>query len=119
MSVDKNEKSAMPSGIMVFRWDDQNGPTLVKSFPDSLKITTNLMIKIYAGHQVGSNHVNFASLTLKNSKVISVINPEKGNIVVALLLRRDESIHSYRGLLRKLAQAITKDADVNFQGFLP
>ncbi len=99
----------MPSGIILFRWDNQNGPLLVKTFPETLKITSNLMAKVYYSHHESSNPAVYASLRLKYSKVFSFFSgAAEGNYVVALILRRDENINSYRDILDKAAADLLK-----------
>ncbi len=103
----------MPSGIILIRWDDQIGPVLIKAFPDTLKVTKNLLMQIYSAHRQSLHAANFSSLTLKNSKVVSFFSGmEEGkivgvpNYVVALILRRDENIGSFREILKKAAADI-------------
>ncbi len=103
----------MPSGLILLRWDNQIGPILVKAFPDNLKVTNNLLTQIYSAHRYSSLAANFSSLTLKNSKVVSFFSGmEEGkivgvaNYVVALILRRDENINSFRDILKKAAADI-------------
>ncbi len=103
----------MPSGLILIRWDNQIGPVLIKAFPDTLKVTNNLLTQIYSAHRYSSLAANFSSLTLKNSKVVSFFSGmEEGkivgvpNYVVALILRRDENIASFRDILKKAAADI-------------
>ncbi len=103
----------MPSGLILIRWDNQIGPVLIKAFPDTLKVTNNLLTQIYSAHRYSSLAANFSSLTLKNSKVVSFFSGmEEGkivgvpNYVVALILRRDENINSFREILKKAAADI-------------
>jgi len=108
----------MPSGLILLRWDNQIGPILVSAYPDNLKVTNNLLTQIYSAHRYSSLAANFSSLTLKNSKVVSFFSGmEEGkivgvpNYVVALILRRDENINSFRDILKKAAADILGNVD--------
>ena len=77
-----------------------------------MKITNNLLTQIYSAHRYSSLTPGFSSLTLKNNKVVSFFSGlgekyvEVENYVVALLLRRDESVATYRAILNKIAANI-------------
>jgi hypothetical protein len=108
----------MPVGLIVIRWDNQVGPVLVKTFPESLEVTNDLLAQIYSAHQYSSLDANFSSLTLKNSKIVSFFSgTEEGkmvgvpNYVVALILRRDEDIAAFRDTLKKAAAEILGNID--------
>ncbi len=117
----------MPSGLILLRWDNQIGPILVKAFPDNLKVTNNLLTQIYSAHRYSSLAANFSSLTLKNSKVVSFFSGmEEGkivgvaNYVVALILRRDENINSFRDILKKAAADILGNVEnKKFEKMMP
>ena len=109
----------MPVGILVLRWDNEIGPVLITSFPENLKITNNLLTQIYSAHRYSSLTPGFSSLTLKNNKVVSFFSGlgekyvEVENYVVALLLRRDESVATYRAILNKIAANILGNIENN------
>ncbi|MHA1821800.1 MAG: hypothetical protein ACTSU2_05255 [Promethearchaeota archaeon] len=102
----------MPLGILVLKWDNEIGPVLISSYPNSLKVPNNLLTQIYSAHRYSSLKPGFSSLTLKNNKVVSFFSGlgenhiEVENYIVALLLRRDESVSSYRKILNKIAAEI-------------
>jgi hypothetical protein len=109
----------MPQGILVLRWDNEIGPVLISCFPTNLKVTNNLLTQIYSAHRYSSLTPGFSSLTLRNNKVVSFFSGlgekyvEVENYVVALLLRRDESVGKYRVVLNKIAANILGNIENN------
>ena len=109
----------MPQGILVLRWDNEIGPVLIQCYPENLKITNNLLTQIYSAHRYSSLTPGFSSLTLPNNKVVSFFSGlgekyvEVENYVVALLLRRDESVGKYRNVLNKIAANILGNIENN------
>jgi hypothetical protein len=102
----------MPLGILILRWDNQIGPVLIAIYPETLKITNNLLTQIYSAHRYSSLEPGFSSLTLKNNKIVSFFSGlgenhiEVENYIVALLLRRDENVNTYRNILNSIAAKI-------------
>jgi hypothetical protein len=102
----------LPLGILVIRWDNEIGPICEELYPENLKITNNLLTQVYGSHRYQSLKPGFASLALKNNKVVSFFSGvgddyiSVENYVVALLLRRDEKPHKYREILKKIAAEI-------------
>ncbi len=102
----------MPLGILILRWDNQIGPLLIAIYPETLKITNNLLTQIYSAHRYSSLEPGFSSLTLKNNKIVSFFSGlgenhiEVENYIVALLLRRDENVNTYRNILNSIAAKI-------------
>ena len=102
----------MPLGILILRWDNQIGPLLIAIYPETLKITNNLLTQIYSAHRYSSLEPGFSSLTLKNNKIVSFFSGlgenhiEVENYIVALLLRRDENVNTYRKILNSIAAKI-------------
>ncbi|MBY8982923.1 MAG: hypothetical protein KGD57_08240 [Candidatus Lokiarchaeota archaeon] len=102
----------MPIGILVIRWDNEIGPINEGFYPDNLKITNNLLTQVYSSHRYQSLKPGFASISLKNNKVVSFFSGVGDehisieNHVVALLLRRDEKPQKYREILKKIAASI-------------
>lgn len=102
----------MPLGILILRWDNQIGPILIAIYPETLKITNNLLTQIYSAHRYSSLEPGFSSLTLKNNKIVSFFSGlgenhiEVENYIVALLLRRDENVNTYRNILNSIAAKI-------------
>ncbi|MBD3194665.1 MAG: hypothetical protein GF317_06400 [Candidatus Lokiarchaeota archaeon] len=116
----------MPLGILVIHWDNEIGPENEGFYPDSLKITNNLLTQVYSSHRYQSLKPGFASISLKNNKVVSFFSGvgdnhiSVENYVVALLLRRDEKPHKYREVLKKIAASILdKIDDGEFKKILP
>ena len=109
----------MPQGILVLKWDNEIGPVLIQSWPESLKVTNNMLTQIYSAHRYSSLAPGFSSLTLKNNKIVSFFSGlgekivEVENYVVALLLRRDESTAKYRTILNKIAANILGNIENN------
>ena len=99
----------MPVGILIIRWDNEIGPINEGFYPENLKITNNLLTQVYSSHRYQSLKPGFASISLKNNKVVSFFSGvgedyiSVENYVIALLLRRDEKPHKYREILKKIS----------------
>ena len=116
----------MPVGILVIRWDNEIGPINEGFYPETLKITNNLLTQVYSSHRYQSLKPGFASISLRNNKVVSFFSGfgedhiSVENYVVALLLRRDEKPNRYREILKTIAaEILDKIQDVNFKKILP
>ncbi|TXT61638.1 MAG: hypothetical protein BAJALOKI2v1_20091 [Promethearchaeota archaeon] len=116
----------MPLGILVIRWDNEIGPINEGFYPENLKITNNLLTQVYSSHRYQSLKPGFASISLRNNKVVSFFSGvgensiSVENYVVALLLRRDEKPHKYREVLKTIAaEILDKIEDDEFQEVLP
>jgi hypothetical protein len=116
----------MPVGILVIRWDNEIGPINEGFYPDNLKITNNLLTQVYSSHRYQSLKPGFASISLKNNKIVSFFSGvgdmhiSVENYVVALLLRRDEKPQKYREILKKIAaEILDKIPDGKFLQILP
>ncbi len=116
----------MPVGILIIRWDNEIGPINEGFYPDNLKITNNLLTQVYSSHRYQSLKPGFASISLKNNKVVSFFSGvgddhiSVENYVVALLLRRDEKPSKYREILKTIAAEILDQIqDSKFLKLLP
>jgi len=116
----------IPIGIIIIRWDNEIGPISEAFYPESLKITNNLLTQVYSSHRYQSLNPGFASISLKNNKVVSFFSGvgdnfvEIENYVVALVLRRDEQTNKYREILKKIAAEILgKVRDGDYKKALP
>jgi len=116
----------LPVGILVIRWDNEIGPINEGFYPDNLKITNNLLTQVYSSHRYQSLKPGFASISLKNNKVVSFFSGvgddhiSVENYVVALLLRRDEKPGKYREILKTIAaEILDKTQDTKFLKLLP
>ena len=116
----------MPVGILIIRWDNEIGPINEGFYPDNLKITNNLLTQVYSSHRYQSLKPGFASISLKNNKVVSFFSGvgddhiSVENYVVALLLRRDEKPGKYREILKTIAaEILDKTQDAKFLNLLP
>ena len=116
----------MPVGILIIRWDNEIGPINEGYYPENLKITNNLLTQVYSSHRYQSLKPGFASISLKNNKVVSFFSGvgedfiSVENHVIALLLRRDEKPHKYRDILKKIAaELLEKIPDGKFMEVLP
>jgi hypothetical protein len=116
----------VPVGILVIRWDNEIGPINEGFYPDNLKITNNLLTQIYSSHRYQSLKPGFASISLRNNKVVSFFSGvgedhiSAENYVVALLLRRDEKPGNYREILKTIAAEILDKIDEGkFKKHLP
>ena len=116
----------MPVGILIIRWDNEIGPINEGFYPNNLKITNNLLTQVYSSHRYQSLKPGFASISLKNNKVVSFFSGigedyiSVENYVIALLLRRDEKPHMYREILKKIAaELLDKITDGSYAEVLP
>ncbi|MHA1689883.1 MAG: hypothetical protein ACTSUN_11205 [Promethearchaeota archaeon] len=116
----------MPVGILVIKWDNEIGPINEGFYPENLKITNNLLTQIYSSHRYQSLKPGFASISLKNYKVVSFFSGvgemtvSVENYVVAVLLRRDEKPSKYREVLKTIAaEILDKIPDGKFKSILP
>jgi len=81
---------------------------------------------VYSSHRYQSLKPGFASISLKNNKVVSFFSGvgddyiSVENYVVALLLRRDEKPNKYREILKTIAAEILDQVqDGKFMKRLP
>ncbi len=81
---------------------------------------------MYSSHRHQSLKPGFASISLKNNKVVSFFSGvgedfvSVENYVVALLLRNDEKVNNYREILKKIAaEILEKIPDGKFKKILP
>ncbi|TET03283.1 MAG: hypothetical protein E3J90_01940 [Promethearchaeota archaeon] len=116
----------MPVGILIIRWDNEIGPINEGFYPENLKITNNLLTQVYSSHRYQSLKPGFASISLKNNKVVSFFSGvgddhiSVENYVVALLLRRDEKPNKYREILKTIAaEILDQTQDSKFIKLLP
>jgi len=116
----------VPVGILIIKWDNEIGPINEGFYPETLKITNNLLTQVYSSHRYQSLKPGFASISLKNHKVVSFFSGvgedfiSVENYVIALLLRRDEKPHLYREILKKIAaELLDKIPEGKFQKYLP
>ena len=116
----------MPVGILIIRWDNEIGPINEGFYPENLKITNNLLTQVYSSHRYQSLKPGFASISLKNNKVVSFFSGvgddhiSVENYVVALLLRRDEKPNKYREILKTIAaEILDQTQDNKFIKLLP
>jgi len=105
----------MPKGIIIIKWDNEIGAVLVAKYPEELKLATKLFTNIYANHRIENTDPNFATMTLRDSKITSFFSGFGKNIIVipnhviALVLRRDESPFKYKDVLKKSAAEILQN----------
>jgi len=116
----------LPVGILIIRWDNEIGPINEGFYPETLKITNNLLTQVYSSHRYQSLKPGFASISLKNNKVVSFFSGVGAdhisveNYVVALLLRRDEKPGKYREILKTIAaEILDQTQDRKFLKLLP
>ena len=116
----------MPVGILIIRWDNEIGPINEGFYPETLKITNNLLTQVYSSHRYQSLKPGFASISLKNNKVVSFFSGVGAdhisveNYVVALILRRDEKPGKYREILKTIAaEILDQTQDRKFLKLLP
>ena len=85
-----------------------------------------MLTQVYSSHRYQSLKPGFASISLKNNKVVSFFSGvgddyiSVENYVVALLLRRDEKPNKYREILKTIAAEILDQVqDGKFMKRLP
>lgn len=105
----------MPVGILLIRWDDKLGTTLVAKYPEKFKFPSKILMNIYSQHRGQSTDPSFVTLTLTNLKISSFYSGMDenyigaSNYIVALVLRRDERPQLFREILKKAAAKILKN----------
>ena len=105
----------IPVGILLIRWDDKLGTTLVAKYPEKFKFPSKILMNIYSQHRGQSTDPSFVTLTLTNLKISSFYSGMDenyigaSNYIVALVLRRDEQPHLFREILKKAAAKILKN----------
>ena len=116
----------MPVGILVIRDDNEIGPINEGFYPETLKITNNLLTQIYNSHRYQSFKPGFASISLKNNNVLSLLSVVSQdfisveNYIIALILRRGEKPGNYREVLRTItADILEKIPDGTFRENFP
>ena len=116
----------MPVGILINLLPNEIGPINEGFYPENLKITNNLLTQVYSSHRYQSLKPGFASISLKNNKVVSFFSGvgddhiSVENYVVALLLRRDEKPSKYREILKTIAaEILDQTQDNKFLKLLP
>lgn len=106
---------SLPKGIIIIKWDNEIGAVLVAQYPKELKLPTKVFTNIYANHRIENTDPNFATITLKDSKVTSFFSGMGENIIVipnhviALVLRRDENPFKFKDVLKKSAAEILEN----------
>jgi len=107
----------MPVGILLIRWDDKLGTTLVAKYPDKFKFPSKILMNIYSQHRSQSTDPSFVTLTLTNMKISSFFSGMDenfigaSNYIIALVLRRDENPNAFREILKKAAAKILKNVE--------
>ena len=107
----------MPVGILLIRWDDKLGTTLVAKYPEKFKFPSKILMNIYSQHRAQSTDPSFVSLTLTNIKISSFFSGMDenfigaSNYIIALVLRRDEKSNLFRDILKKAAAKILKNVE--------
>jgi hypothetical protein len=107
----------MPRAIILIRWDDKLGTSLVGAYPEKFKVSSRLLMNIYSAHRTQSTDPSFVSLTLKNFKVSSFFSGMgnnyigASNYIVALVLRRDENPGNFKNILKKASAKFLKNIE--------
>ena len=105
----------MPLGIILLKWDNEIGTSLIEKFPDRYKVTERLLMSIYSTHRLSTNDPSFATTTQPNMKVLSFFSGLEENFVgvpnhiVALLLRKDENPSTFREILKEASSDLLSD----------
>jgi hypothetical protein len=111
----KRRVIGMPVGILLIRWDDKLGTTLVAKYPDTFKFPSKILMNIYSQHRAQSTDPSFVTLTLTNMKISSFFSGMDenfigaSNYIIALVHRRDENPLIFRETLKKAAAKILKN----------
>ncbi|MHA1651584.1 MAG: hypothetical protein ACTSYB_15440 [Candidatus Helarchaeota archaeon] len=107
----------MPVGILLIRWDDKLGTTLVAKYPEKFKFPSRILMNIYSQHRTQSTDPSFVTMTLTNMKISSFFSGMDtnyigaSNYIIALVLRRDEQPYKFREILKKAAAKILKNVE--------
>ena len=107
----------MPVGILLIRWDDKLGTTLIAKYPEKFKFPSRILMNIYSQHRTQSTDPSFVTMTLTNMKISSFFSGMDNNFIgssnyiIALVLRRDENPTMFREILKKAAAKILKDVN--------
>jgi hypothetical protein len=105
----------MPVGILLIRWDDKLGTTLVAKYPEKFKFPSKILMNVYSQHRAQSTEPSFVTLTLTDIKISSFFSGMDenfigaSNYIIALVLRRDENPLIFRDVLKKAAAKILKN----------
>ncbi len=108
----------MPLGIILLKWDNEIGTSLIAQYPKRYKVTERLLMSIYSTHRLQSNEPSFAVTTQPNMKISSFYSGLEGenyigipNHIVALLLRKDENPLNFKDILKGAAGNILKNVE--------
>ena len=106
----------MPLGIILLKWDNEIGTSLLAQYPDRYKVTERLLMSIYSTHRLQSSEPSFAVTAQPNMKISSFYSGLEGeqyvgipNHIVALLLRKDENPVQFKAILKEAAGDILKN----------
>jgi hypothetical protein len=118
--------SILPLGIILLKWDNEIGTSLLAQFPKRYKVTERLLMSIYSTHRLQSNEPSFAITAQPNMKISSFYSGLEGenfigvpNHIVALLLRKDENPSQFKDILKEAAGNILKNInDPNIEKML-
>jgi len=116
-TIRKRKVIRMPVGILLIRWDDKLGTTLVAKYPEKFKFPSKILMNIYSQHRGQSTDPSFVTLTLTNMKISSFFSGMDenyigaSNYIIALVLRRDEKPHLYREILKRAAAKMLKKVE--------
>ena len=108
----------MPLGIILLKWDNEIGTSLITQYPKRYKVTERLLMSIYSTHRLQSGEPSFAVTTQPNMKISSFYSGLEGdtcvgipNHIVALLLRKDENPLKFKSILIEAAGNILKNVN--------
>ncbi|NVM55646.1 MAG: hypothetical protein HWN66_18245 [Candidatus Helarchaeota archaeon] len=116
----------MPKGLIIIQWDDEVGTKLLAKYPQNLKITSKTLLNIYTNHRLNNTKPNFASLILRDMKVLSFFSGMGkefivvSNFIIAFLFSRNETPMAFKELLKKSsAEILDHLADKQYEKQLP
>ena len=107
----------MPLGIILLKWDNEVGTTLLAQYPKRYKVTERLLMSIYSTHRLQSNDPSFSVTTQPNMKISSFYSGLEHNYVgvpnhiVALLLRKDENPLKFKDILKNASAKILNNVN--------
>jgi len=108
----------LPLGIILLKWDNEVGTSLLAQFPKRYKVTERLLMSIYSTHRLQSNEPSFAVTTQPNMRISSFYSGLEEedfvgvpNHIVALLLRKDENPLKFKAILKEAAGSILKNVN--------
>lgn len=108
----------MALGVVLLKWENEVGTSLIAQYPDRYRVTEKLLMSIYSTHRLSTNEPSFATTTQPNMRILSFFSGldmnncvGSPNYIVALLLRKDEEPNFFREILQEAAADLLSNLD--------